>query len=202
MKTFLCILIALGCGVLPLAFGADTTPAPSDKSIVMIGDSITHQGNWEQLLGRNDVVNWGIPGYTTGQLAWTFEDVLREHPHVKIVFLQGGINDLTLGVPPDRVFTNYVKTIAWWRAHGVIPVVQSVILKTDEPGTNATIIALDSHLHAYCESYHVEFLELNTVLSSGGHLKPELSTDGTHLQAAAYPLWSGLVKACLARLGQ
>jgi len=202
MKTFLYFLAVLGCSVLCPVFGVDATPAISDKSIVMIGDSITHQGNWEQVLGRNDVVNWGIPGYTTGQLAWTFKDIIREHPRVKIVFLEGGINDLTLGVPSDRIFTNYVQAIAWWRGHGVIPVVQSVVLKTDEPGTNAVIIDLDARLHAYCNANHVEFLELNTVLTSNGHLNPDLSTDGTHLQPAAYPLWAGLVKASLARLGQ
>jgi alpha-glucosidase len=201
MKTFLSILAALGSGLLSPSFGADAPAAPPEKTVVMIGDSITHQGNWEQALGRNDVVNWGIPGYTTGQLAWTFKDVLREHPHVKIVFLEGGINDLTLGVPPDRIFTNYVQSIAWWREHGVIPVVQSVILKTDEPGTNAVIIALDARLHGYCEAQHVEFLELNAVLAANGHLKPELSIDGTHLRPDGYPLWAALVKASLARLG-
>src|SRR5208283_1255591 len=150
MKTFLGLLIALGGSILSPAFGADAAPAPPDKSIVMIGDSITHQGNWEQLLGRNDVVNWGIPGYTTGQLGWTFKDVVREHPRVTVVFLEGGINDLTLGVPSDRIFTNYLQAIAWWREHGVIPVVQSVILKTDEPATNAAISALNARLHDYC----------------------------------------------------
>lgn len=39
--------------------------------IVMFGNSITHQGKWEEVLGRKDVLNWGIPGYTTGQLICT-----------------------------------------------------------------------------------------------------------------------------------
>jgi alpha-glucosidase len=200
MKTMLWILLVFG-GVLLRMLGADAASTPPDQFIVMIGDSITHQGNWEQALGRHDVVNWGIPGYTTGQLAWTFKDVVREHPQAKVVFLEGGINDLTLGIPPDRIFTNYVQAVAWWREHGVIPVVQSVILKTNEPDTNTTIVALNARLRAYCEAKHIEFLDLNFVLASDGHLKPELSTDGTHLQPAAYPLWAVMVKASLARLG-
>jgi alpha-glucosidase len=202
LKTFLSLLIALGGGVLFPAFGADAVRVPPDKSIVMIGDSITHQGNWEQALDRHDVVNWGIPGYTTGQLAWTFKDVVREHPQVKVVFLEGGINDLTLGIPPDRIFTNFVQAVAWWREHNVMPVVQSVILQTAEAETNTAIIALNTRLRAFCGANHVEFLDLNAVLASDGHLKPELSTDGTHLQPDAYPLWAGLVKACLVRLGR
>lgn len=194
------ILLVFGSALLRM-LGADAASTPPDQFIVMIGDSITHQGNWEQALGRHDVVNWGIPGYTTGQLAWTFKDVVREHPQAKVVFLEGGINDLTLGIPPDRIFTNYVQAVAWWREHGVIPVVQSVILKTNEPDTNTTIVALNARLRAYCEAKHIEFLDLNFVLASDGHLKPELSTDGTHLHPAGYPLWAVMVKASLARLG-
>ena len=121
------------------------------------------------------MLSWGIPGYTTGQLAWTVKDVVREHPTVKIVFLNGGINDLSLSVPADRVYENQVKTIAWWRAHHVTPVIESTILQVDAP-------------------------DLNAVLASAGHLRAELSLDGTHLKSEAYPLWARLVSDCLAQL--
>jgi len=201
MNTFRRLVLCAAL-ISPFSLAADSAPATPPKIIAMVGDSITHQGKWDQVLGRADVVNWGIPGYTTGQLAWTFKDVVREHPQVKVVFLQGGINDLTLGVPPDRVFTNYVQAIAWWRERGVIPVVQSVILKSQEPETNAAILTLNARLRSHCAATQVEFLELNAVLTVDGHLRPELSTDGTHLQPDAYPLWAGLVKDCLVRLGR
>jgi hypothetical protein len=86
------------------ADGADLPPPPPKNPVALIGDSITYQGDWIKVLGRTDVTNWGIPGYTTGQLAWTFKDLLRQQPGVKVVFLEGGINDLTLGVPPERIF--------------------------------------------------------------------------------------------------
>jgi hypothetical protein len=66
-------------------------------TIVMFGNSITFQGKWEQVLNRQDVANCGIPGYTTGQLIWTIKNVLRDHPGTKIWFLEGGINDISLG---------------------------------------------------------------------------------------------------------
>jgi len=66
--------------------GDDRPPPPPKNPVAMIGDSITHQGDWTKVLGRTDVTNWGIPGYTTGQLAWTFKDLLKQQPGVEVVF--------------------------------------------------------------------------------------------------------------------
>lgn len=180
---------------------SDKPPPPPNNPIAMIGDSITHQGDWTKVLGRTDVTNWGIPGYTTGQLAWTFKDLLKEQPGVKVVFLQGGINDLTLGVPAERIYDNQVQAVAYWRAHGVIPVLQSVIYKADQPETNMIIKALNVRLQAYCVAAQVDYLDLNAVLAEHDALRADLSTDGTHLKPDAYPRWAGLVKAELAKLG-
>ena len=196
------LLFSMSLLLAALSAGAgDVPPPPHNHPIAMIGDSITHQGDWAKVLGRSDVTNWGIPGYTTGQLAWTFKDLLKQQPGVKVVFLQGGINDLTLGVPPERIFDNQVQAVAYWRAHGVIPVLQSVIYKSDEPETNVTIKALNARLLAYCTTAHVDYLDLNAMLGARDALQADLSTDGTHLKPAAYPLWAAAVKAELAKLG-
>lgn len=181
--------------------GADRAPPPPNNPVAMIGDSITHQGDWTKVPGRTDITNWGIPGYTTGQLAWTFKDLLQQQPGMKVVFLQGGINDLTLGVPAERIYDNQVKAVAYWRAHGVIPVLQSVIYKVDQPETNAIIKALNARLQAYCAAAQVDYLDLNAVLAERDALRADLSTDGTHLKPDAYPLWASLVKAELVKLG-
>lgn len=182
------------------AWGTRVEDAPAGNPIAMVGDSITHQGDWTKVLGRTDVTNWGIPGYTTGQLAWTFKDLLKQQPGVKVVFLEGGINDLTLGVPPERIFDNQVKAVAFWREHGVAPVLQSVIYKTDERETNATIKALNARFQAWCAGAQVDYLDLNAVLAAHDALRANLSTDGTHLKPEAYPLWAKLVTVELAKL--
>ena len=90
----------------------------------MIGDSITRQGDWAALLGREEVVNWGHPGYTTGQIAWTFKDLVALHPGLQVVFLSGGTNDLLLGVPVERMYQNQRDAVGYWRDRGVVPVLQ------------------------------------------------------------------------------
>jgi lysophospholipase L1-like esterase len=196
-------LLILG-GMLVSALGpraADRPPPPPSSPIAMIGDSITYQGDWTKVLGRADVTNWGIPGYTTGQLAWTFKDLLKQQPGLKVVFLQGGINDLTLGVPAERIYDNQVKAVAYWRAQGVIPVLQSVIYQADQPGTNAIIKALNARLQAFCATAQVDYLDLNAVLAEHDALRADMSTDGTHLKPDAYPRWAGAVTAELTKLG-
>ena len=50
-----------------LAF-SQSNPTDTIKSrgkILMVGNSITFQGDWKKVLQRDDVINWEIPGYTT-----------------------------------------------------------------------------------------------------------------------------------------
>ncbi|MEM6648587.1 MAG: GDSL-type esterase/lipase family protein, partial [Bacteroidota bacterium] len=97
-------------------------------AVLMLGDSITAQGEWGTALGRDDVANRGIPGYTTGQLIWTIKNGLADHPEAQVWFLQGGINDLSLGVSADRVYANYLTSVDSLQRNNKVPVVQSVIL--------------------------------------------------------------------------
>ena len=177
------------------------TLSPQVDRVAMIGDSITHMGEWQSVLGRRDVVNWGIPGYTTGQIAWTFKDLAGQETGLKAVFLEGGINDLTLGVPPDVIFANEVSAMAYWRKRGVVPVLQSVIYQVDAPKTYSVIRDLNARLRGYCDAEHVDYIDLDAVLSDSKGLQPDLSTDGTHLKPPAYELWAKEVKQTLNRLG-
>jgi lysophospholipase L1-like esterase len=190
------MLLSSARAVEPLSTANSPTSA---KTIALIGDSITHGGEWDKLLARPEVLSWGIPGYTTGQLAWTFKDIVREHPAIKIVFLNGGINDLSLGVSADRVYENQVKAIAWWRERQVTPVIESTILQVDAPDINLQITELNRRLQTYCEANKIVFMNLNAVLAPDGRLRKELSIDGTHLKPEAYPLWAQLISECLAQ---
>jgi lysophospholipase L1-like esterase len=175
-------------------------PIPS-APVALIGDSLTRQGDWRKILGREDVTNWGIPGYTTGQLEWTFKDLVRQQPGLKVVFLSGGTNDLSLGIPLERIYRNQVNAVTYWRGRGVVPVLQSVLLKRGDPQTNASIQELNARLQAYCAAEKVDYLDLNAVLAKDGELRAELTQEGTHLLPEAYPLWGELVQSVLIRLG-
>nr|WP_313770070.1 GDSL-type esterase/lipase family protein [[Scytonema hofmanni] UTEX B 1581] len=63
----------------------------SESDIIMLGDSITDEGEWTELLGLN-VKNRGISGDTTERILHRLDSILESKP--KQVFLMIGINDL------------------------------------------------------------------------------------------------------------
>jgi len=170
-------------------------------NIVMFGNSITFQGKWEEVLGRNDVANRGIPGYTTGQLIWTIKNGLQDHHDSKIWFLEGGINDISLGVPVKRIFENYKITVDSLQRNHIIPVVQSTILKNNAEADNKQVTKLNKMVKKYCLKNNIEYIDLNEFLSRNGELIKELTTDGCHLQSQAYRPWGDAIKKFLLKYG-
>ncbi len=183
---------------------AQTTPGnPTDdlkntEKIIMVGNSITYQGDWQKLLNRNDVTNWGIPGYTTQQISWTIKNLIPKKPAV--CFLEGGINDLTLGIKPKRVFLNQIKVIDTLISHKIIPVVQSTIYQHQSDDKNKRVRKVNKLISKYCNKNNIEYIDLNKVLSVNNDLKKEFTNDGTHLTKEAYVQWAVLVTEKLKKL--
>jgi lysophospholipase L1-like esterase len=167
------------------------------KVVVMYGNSITYQGNWEEVLNRKDILKWGIPGYLTGQLIWTIKDVLKNYPGTKIWFIEGGINDITLGVPVERIFENQKLVIDSLKRNNIIPVIQSTILKNNAPADNKNVTALNIKIKKYCEQHQIDYIDLNALFSSNGELRKELTVDGCHLIQPAYKPWAEQVTLIL-----
>ena len=178
-------------------FSTIVAQTDNTKKIVMFGNSITFQGKWEEVLGRNDVANRGVPGYTTGQLIWTIKNGLHDQPGSKIWFIEGGINDITLGVPVERIFENYKITVDSLQRNHIIPVVQSTILKNGAKAHNKQVSKLNKMVKKWCLKNNIEYIDLNAFLSPNGELIKELTTDGCHLQPQAYKPWGEAVKKVL-----
>ena len=67
-------------------------------SIVMLGDSITAEGDWNRLLPDEPLVNEGHPGFTTEQLITVAERVAAADPAAVVVLT--GTNDIRDEHPP------------------------------------------------------------------------------------------------------
>ena len=159
--------------------------------VVMLGNSITFGVNWNELMGRSSIVNRGIGSDNTYGFLQRMEYVYKLHP--RLCCIMGGINDIYQDTPAEHVFENYIKILDGLRTHGIIPVIQSTLFVSTKwkkyVEKNGEVARLDSMLTAYATKNHIDFIDLNAVMSQNNLLKEELTLDGVHLTPKGYALW-------------
>ena len=159
--------------------------------VVMLGNSITFGVNWNELMGRTQIVNRGIGSDNTFGFLQRMEYVYRLHP--QLCCIMGGINDIYQDMPAEKVFENYKKIVEGLQAHKIVPVIQSTLFVSTKwkrySEKNLDVAKLDSMLADYARVKGIEFLNLNAVMSNNCLLREEVTTDGVHLNAKGYVLW-------------
>lgn len=155
--------------------------------IVMLGDSITEQGNWNELLNRNNILNRGISGDTTTGVLQRME-YLGSEP--KICFLMIGINDLASQETIENIFNNYLKIVTILQSKNITPIIQSTLLTNNQPDIdNEKVNLLNKKIKEFCKTKNINFIDLNKKLAPNGVLLKEYTTDGIHLNTQAYVVW-------------
>lgn len=175
------------------------TSAMYPINIVMLGNSITHGGNWQVLLNREDVAERGVVSDVLPGFYKRVQDIYKLNP--KIIFLEGGVNDIYNNDPADTVFANYKKLIDDILARNIKVVVQSTLYVSGKyhhsAEKNLVIDELNTMLKKYCKEKQIEFIDLNPFLSENGKLKSDFTFDGVHLKGPAYILWAEQVNKYL-----
>lgn len=170
------------------------------KTIAMLGNSLTAGGNWNLLLSRNDVINVGTGhgGFTTSHYVFLLEnEVIRHRP--KICFIEGGINDISVGIPLQRVKGNIQSLIDTLKVNKIIPVLTMTFHTSFDTAKNKMVDSLNKIINELATKNGVQLIDLNKELSENGFLKKSYTTDGTHLNDSAYPIWARKVKEVLVR---
>jgi lysophospholipase L1-like esterase len=170
---------------------------PTTKvKILLIGDSLLAQENWNNLLGKNDIKNDAFGGAITQQILWNIErGELVSNP--KIVVINGGINDLLSGVPTQRIFSNYQKIIEVLQKRNIKIIAHLVLYTVDNESINKEVFILNFLLKEYFESQKIEYVDMNIQLSNYKKLKNQFSFDGIHLRKEAYIIWADELKSKL-----
>jgi len=167
--------------------------------IVMFGNSITARGNWNVLLNRNDIKNSGIDGFTTSHFVLLIKShVVAYKP--KICFLEGGINDIMVGIPVSRIKSNYISLVDGLTKNNITPIVQSTLYQENNPQSKIQVDSLNNFLARYCKTNGITYLDINSKLSTKNGLKPEYSLDGTHINKEAYKVWAKEINEILKNL--
>jgi hypothetical protein len=121
--------------------------------VVMLGDSRTHGCNWNALLGRNSIMEMGIASDVIDGFISRLNYVYRVNP--KVVFVEGGVNDIYNWKPVDYIFERYIDLIKQLQSKKITVVVQSTMLVAlrypSSDDRNKEIIKLDNLLSDYCK---------------------------------------------------
>jgi lysophospholipase L1-like esterase len=163
--------------------------------IVMLGDSITAQGDWPSLLKRNDVVNKGVSGDRTADVLRRLEEIFNLKPKWCLVMI--GINDILSGQPVERIYENICKIIDGLKMHEIRPIIQSTLFLAGPDPQNEKVEALNQKLKNLAEERNILYLDLNSVLAPNKQLLTSFTHDGLHLNDAGYQVW----KEEMARVG-
>lgn len=186
-----------------LADSALTSPPRA----VFLGDSITEF--WlttAPALFAGGVIDRGIAGQTSQQILLRFmQDVVRLHP--RIVHILCGTNDLAGNTGPTAPETYADMVVAMTdlaRANGITVILGSIPPSSAfnwRPGLRpaAQIIAINQWLRDFARQRGLVFADYHAAMvGADGGMKPGLSNDGVHPNAAGYAVMEPIARAALA----
>lgn len=160
--------------------------------VVMIGDSITHAGHWDDIFPNIRIANRGIAGDRTDDVISRIDNIISVKP--KKAFVMIGINDLVgWGRSVDDVFADYKKIVTSLQNNKIQVFIQSTLecSKSSCGEKLENVRKLNEKLKAYATEKNITFININDGLTSqqDGLLK-EYTYDGIHLLGSGYVVWS------------
>lgn len=171
------------------------------KDIIFLGDSLTEQCEWSEMLQDARVKNRGISGDMTIGLLNRLQEVTDRQPAQ--IFLLIGINDL-LFHDADYVIENY-KTIV----HRILSetpntelLLQSLLPVNNEIRdfdiANTTIQTVNGAIQNIAKNNNLKYINIHPLLiDTKGNLDAQYTSDGIHLNGKAYQIWKEAVQSAI-----
>ncbi|MGA2422226.1 MAG: SGNH/GDSL hydrolase family protein, partial [Candidatus Acidiferrum sp.] len=182
-------------------------PAPGEKRVVFMGDSITDMwadARFGGFFPGKPYIDRGISGQTTPQMLIRFRpDVIALAP--KVVVILAGTNDLAGNTGPmtvEETEANLESMAELAKASGIRVVLASVMPVSDY-GHNAEgkplnmttgrppakILEINAWIKNYARQHHDVYLDyFSAMVDDQGLLQPNLSNDGLHPNIAGYKI--------------
>lgn len=177
----------------------------SNSEIIFLGDSITDECEWTELLENLNIKNRGISGDTTNGILNRLDDILELKPNK--IFLMIGINEfIHYDKSAEQISEDYKKIITkiFAQSPNTDLFVQSVLpVNQTKYGININnndIIKLNLYLREIAQEYSVQYIDLFSHLSdSQNQLDSRYTLDGLHLNGQAYLVWKKVVEKYIAK---
>ena len=183
-------------------------PAPKEKRVVFMGDSITQGWKLDLSFPGKPYVNRGISGQTTPQMLIRFRpDVVDLNPAVVVIL--AGTNDIAGNTGPmtlRQIEENLASMVDIARENHIRVVLSSVMpvypsekrpqFFRDRPPEK--IVELNRWIRSECERTHSIYLDYFTAMvGPDGLLKRDLAEDGLHPNAAGHKIMAPLADAAI-----
>jgi len=174
----------------------------TEGEIIMLGNSITNGGAWEELFRNSRVKNRGISGDNTFGVLARLDEVLSSKPAK--IFILIGINDIAINNPPDVILDNYRKIIQRIikDAPGTSIYVQSLFPTNNDftrfaghQNKDDQIRAVNAGIAQLAIEYGLTFIDLYSQFQNAeGKLDTLYTNDGLHLLGAGYIKWTEILR--------
>lgn len=172
----------------------------SDSNIIFLGDSITDECEWAELLGNPNIKNRGISGDTIDRILNRLDEIRKSKP--KKIFLMVGINDfLNYGKSVRKTLEDYKKILLEIRQNtpNTQVFIQSVLPVNNKINkfwlNNDTVIQLNDSLKELAKELSFEYINLFSHLAdSQNQLDARYTLDGVHLNGQAYLVWKEVIE--------
>ena len=172
----------------------------SQSEIIFLGDSITDECEWAELLENPNIRNRGISGDTTKGILHRLNDVVKFQPAQ--IFLMVGINNfIHYDSSVEIILTDYKQIITEIRGQSpnteifiqsVLPVNKT---KYGIRVNNNNIIKLNLCLRELAKEFSLQYIDLFSHLSdSQNQLDERYTLDGLHLNGQAYLIWKQVIE--------
>jgi lysophospholipase L1-like esterase len=169
------------------------------SDIVFLGDSLTDEGEWAELLSHPLIKNRGISSDTTIGVLDRLSDIITPQP--RKLFLMIGVNDLSnLGRSSTEITQTYREILTRIQhlspqttvfIQSVLPIKRELFLGFT---TNNDIRALNTQLQHLATEFAYPYIDLHTHFLDAHHqLDTKYTLDGIHLNGIAYQQWQTLI---------
>lgn len=168
-------------------------------NIIFLGDSITDEGEWTELLDNPNIMNRGISGDTTDGVLNRLEQIIKSRPQK--IFLMIGINDLVFkNKSIENILENYKQILHELKTN--IPetkvLIQSVLPVNNQIKdyyNNENILVLNMGLKKLSQAFQYEYIDIYPRLAdSTNQLDTRYTLDGLHLNGQGYLVWKKVIE--------
>jgi|GEM_PF-19186 Aminopeptidase N len=212
-------LLAPYLGLEPLAVAKEVPPAVGQSAyhqhrssilrslpakevdLLMLGNSLTNIGRWDEFFPELSVRNYGISGDGVEGVGLRLDEVIAQQPATLCLMI--GVNDFINEADGsvDRVWEMYRGVLL--RLQAELPQTRRFVqgclplhpLTRFYEGRNAKLLELNERLKVAAAEYGYTYLDTPALfIDSEGNLDVRYTCDGIHLMPQAYALWKAFLR--------